>query len=83
MMYPLVGIMHGLYPILHDFKTGADYVLRSNGMPLYSEQDVSQPMNRLSAAKQQNPAALPMTAGAFVRAIRNQPDRVAANALEN
>lgn len=68
--YPLVGIMHGLYPILHDFKDGRDYVLKSNGMPLYSEQDVSLPMNRLPAAKVANPEAQPMTADAFIRQVR-------------
>ena len=83
MMYPLVGIMHGVYPILHDFKSGTDYVLRSNGMPLYSEQDVSLPMTRLSATKVQDPAAQPMTAGAFINAIRNQRDAILPSVLEN
>ncbi len=82
-MYPLFGIMHGLYPILHDFKSGQDFVLRSNGMPLYSEQDVSLPMSRLSDAKVHNPAAQPLTAGAFIRLIRNPPARPTPTAVEN
>lgn len=81
--YPLVAIMHGLYPILHDFKSGQDHVLKSNGMPLYSEQDVSLPMTRLSPVKEQNPAAPPMTAEAFIRAIRHSPVRATQPAVEN
>lgn len=73
MLSPLVGIMHGVYPILHHFASGQDYVLRSNGMPLYSEQDVSLPMTRLSAVKEANPAAQPMTAATFVRQVRQTP----------
>ena len=81
--YPLVGIMHGVYPILHNFKSGGDYVLRSNGMPLYSEQDVSLPMTRLSSVKVQNPAAPPMTADTFIRLVRQPPDRAPPSSLEN
>jgi len=69
-IYPLVAIMHGLYPIMKDAKTGTEYVLRSNGMPLYSEQDVSLPMTTLSAVKVQNPQALPMVAAEFIRKVR-------------
>ncbi len=73
-MLPLVALMHGVYPVLREASSGEAYVLRSNGLPLYSAQDVSLPMNRLSAVKQQNPSARPLTAGAFIRQIR---DRVA------
>lgn len=82
MLSPLVGIMHGVYPILHDFSSGQDYVLRSNGMPLYSAQDVSLPMTRLSPAKLLNPAARPMTAGAFALAVRQLANSVPQHALE-
>jgi len=71
-----VAMMHGVYPILREASSGEAYVLRSNGLPLYSAQDVSLPMNRLSAVKQQNPSARPLTAGAFIRQIR---DRVATS----
>lgn len=80
--HPLMGIMHGLYPILHDFKDGRDYVLRSNGMPLYHETDVSLPMTRLSAVKVKNPDALPMTADAFIRLVRHTPVRATKPAVE-
>jgi len=73
-MLPLVAMMHGVYPILREARSGEAYVLRSNGLPLYSAQDVSLPMNRLSTVKQQNPYARPLTAAAFIRQIR---DRVA------
>jgi hypothetical protein len=69
-VYPLVGMMHGRYPLFSDAKTGEKLVLRSNGMPLYSEQDVSLPMTKLSAAKTQDPAAKPMSADNFIRKIR-------------
>jgi hypothetical protein len=81
-IFPLFGIMHGLYPILHDFKTGQDFVLRSNGMPLYSEQDVSLPMSRLSDAKVNNPATSPLTADAFIRLIRRSPVRPTPSTVE-
>ena len=67
---PLVGIMHGLYPVYKDAKSGAEYVVRSNGMPLYSEQDVSLPMTTLSPAKVQNPNLSPMTVAAFTQKVR-------------
>lgn len=73
-MLPLVALMHGVYPVMPAAGSGEAYVLRSNGLPLYSAEDVSLPMNRLSAVKQQNPAARPLTAAAFLRQIR---DRVA------
>jgi hypothetical protein len=73
-MLPLVALMHGVYPIVREAGSGEAYVLRSNGLPLYGAQEVSLPMNKLSAVKQQNPSARPLTAGAFIRQIR---DRVA------
>ncbi len=69
-VYPLVAIMHGRYPVYHDAQSGTEYVVRSNGMPLYSEQDVSLPMTALSSVKVQNPAAKPMTVAAFEQKIR-------------
>jgi hypothetical protein len=67
---PLVGIMHGRYPIYRDAKSGQNYVVRSNGMPLYSAQDVSLPIAQASVFKQMNPAARPLTAAAFIGQIR-------------
>jgi len=70
-MYPLVAIMHGLYPVYHDVKSGLAYVVRSNGMPLYSEQEVSLPMSEASAVKTADPAAKPMSVAAFEQKIRS------------
>jgi hypothetical protein len=72
-IYPLVAIMHGLYPVVQVGKSQQEYVLRSNGLPIYHEQDVSLPIGALSAAKAVNPAALPMTAAAFISKIRMVP----------
>jgi hypothetical protein len=70
--YPLVGVMHGFYPIYRDQKSGQDYVARSNGMPLYHERDVSLPLMELSATKATDAQAKPMTAAAFASRIRAQ-----------
>lgn len=67
-MFPLVAMMHGVYPVMHEAKSGQDYVLRSNGRPLYSLQDVAQPME--TAARPANPSARPLTATAFIAQIR-------------
>ncbi len=69
-MYPLVAIMHGLYPVVKDEKSQKEYVLRCNGLPLYHEQDVCLPIGGRSVAKAANPAALPMTAQAFIQKVR-------------
>ena len=76
-MFPLVALMHGVYPIIREARTGEEYVLRSNGQPLSSAQDVSLPMTAPAAAKQRNSPTRPMTAGAFIRQIR---ERIAAQA---
>ena len=69
-MFPLVAMMHGVYPVMHEAKSGQEYVLRSNGRPLYSLQDVAQPMESVKAAKQPDPSARPLTATAFIAQIR-------------
>jgi hypothetical protein len=69
-MYPLVAIMHGLYPVYRDSQSNLEYVVRSNGMPLYTENDVSLPMSSLSTIKAQNPASRPMSVAAFEQKIR-------------
>ena len=72
---PLVAVMYGRFPILRDAKTGETFAVRSNGMPLYSEQDVAEPMTRLSAFKQRRTAAKPLTAAAFASKIRETSAR--------
>ncbi len=38
--FPLVGLMHGYFPIRRDVRTGTAQVLRANGSPLYSEKEL-------------------------------------------
>jgi hypothetical protein len=71
-MFPLVALMHGVYPIVHETRTGEDYVFRSNGLPLYSAQDVSLPIIKPAVAKPQSASARPLTAAGFSRQIRER-----------
>jgi hypothetical protein len=80
---PLVAIMYGRYPIYRDATSGEDYVVRSNGMPLYSEQDVSLPLTKLSTAKEANSGARPMTAAAFIGKIRAAAGANSSNVRQN
>lgn len=58
-MFPLVALMHGVYPILREARSGQEYVLRSNGLPLYSAQDVSLPLDRISPVKSRTRRPVP------------------------
>ena len=69
-IYPLVGIMHGLYVVYKEAQSGQELILRSNGLPLYSEQDVALPLMSWDAVKRLNPQARPMTTAAFTQKIR-------------
>jgi len=82
-MLPLVALMHGVYPVLREAKSGQEYVLRSNGMPLYSAQDVALPLNQLSSVKQRNPSARPLTPAAFIGQVRARATILATTHLEN
>ncbi|HEX2860223.1 MAG TPA: hypothetical protein VHN79_01230 [Lacunisphaera sp.] len=66
---PLVGMMHGRYMIRRDKRTGLDEVVRNNGQPLYSEQDVSLPPAAVSSASAA-PKARALTAADFAQSIR-------------
>ena len=81
-LYPLVAMMHGEYPILHEAKSGKAYVLRANGMPLYAADDVSLPMDRPSAALKQSTATSsvqPLSPAAFIQQIRLRAGRAQSN----
>jgi hypothetical protein len=84
-LYPLVAMMHGVYPILRDAKTGQSYMLRANGMPLYSTADVSLRMDQPSATLRQKNAATvrPLTPSAFAQEIRQRSARNQPNIREN
>ena len=79
--FPLVGLMHGHYPVVR-LSTNQDYVVRSNGLPLYHEQDVALPGSGRSAALAKNPSARPMTAAAFIQKIRMIPPAADTPQLE-
>ncbi len=70
-MFPLVAMMHGVYPVIHEARSGQDYILRSDGRPLYGLQDVAQTMDSVKAARQPA-AARPLTANAFIAQIRTR-----------
>lgn len=69
-MFPLVALMHGVYPVFHDARSGQNYVMRSDGRLLYSAQDVSRPPVGPGPVRKQHPAARPLTAAGFIRQIR-------------
>jgi len=62
---PLVALMHGRYPVKHDVHTGREYISRSNGEPLLSEQQVS----RTLAAESVNAATPPANSAAVSSAL--------------
>jgi len=68
---PLVALMHGRYPIKHEPGTGREYLTRSNGALLLSEQDVAKPMTRplTPAALGTAPAMSPADFSARIRAV--------------
>ena len=76
--FPLVGIMNGKYPVKHDAATGAAYVARSNGTPLYDAKDVKQEMGSASTAQAQHPGQAPLSPEAFASKIRETHNNQAA-----
>ena len=80
---PLTGLMHGYYPVRRDKRTGTDYVLRSNGKPLYSEQDVALPLAASSALLARNPHAPGLTAAEFTAKIRSSAAAAALRARQH
>lgn len=81
-MFPLVALMHGVYPVFHDAKSGQDYAMRSNGRLLYSAEDVSLPMTDPGSVKSRNPSARPLTAAVFIRQIRERVTTKVPSRLE-
>lgn len=69
---PLVALMHGRYPILHDAATGRAYVAREGRKPLYSEQDVSQPLETQATTQQKSTRAsiAPLSPEEFISRIK-------------
>lgn len=71
-MFPLVALMHGVYPIIREARSGEHYVLRSNGQALSRAEDVSQPMIAPAAGKPTDSPARSLTAAGFIRQIRER-----------
>ena len=73
MAYPLVGIMHGRYPVKTDAATNRRYIARSNGEPVQSTAEMSQPMAASAGTPQQRQAraAQALTPEQFISQIKN------------
>jgi len=71
-MFPLVALMHGVYPIIREGRTGEEFVFRSNGQPLQKAEDVSLSMTEPRAGRPPATLARPLTAAAFLRQIRER-----------
>lgn len=61
-IFPLLGIMHGRYPIQKDAGTGREYMTRSNHVPLQDPAEVALPMAEGSAAEMQRRMKTPALA---------------------
>jgi len=79
---PLVGLHHGYYPVRRDKRTGQDQVLRSNGKPLYSEQETALPESAASAIAARDPQARPLNCADFASRIRKSSKFSAREILE-
>lgn len=85
MAYPLVGIMHGRFPIRQDATTRRRYMIRNNGSPLQSTAEVAQPMTAGpgSPQQQQARAAQALTPDQFIQQIKQVAKTVGQHELEN
>jgi hypothetical protein len=68
--YPLVGIMHGKYPVKRDAKTGAAIVTRSNGAPLRDVREIRGDLEPITTAPAPVAGSAPLTPEAFAGKIR-------------
>jgi len=68
--FPLVGLMHGYFPVYRDIPTGRASVLRYNGQPLYSERQLDS--SGTPAANFRSATSRPMTPEAFRDRIQQQ-----------
>lgn len=73
-IYPLVGMMYGLYPVIRDDEQGEEgHVVRSNGEPLTTTAEVSTSLREHSGAANEELQSMlpPMTAEMFAQRIRS------------
>jgi hypothetical protein len=80
---PLTALMHGYYPIRRDKRTGADHVLRSNGKPLFHEQEVALPLAASNFLHARNPQAPGLTVAEFTSKIRGSAAAAALRAKQH
>ena len=69
---PLVGMTHGKYNVRKNKKTGREEVLRSDGQPLFNEQEVSQSTAAAKVTTLGSTTALPLTPADFSDRIRHK-----------
>lgn len=67
-LLPFVAMQYGQYLVQRDAKTRAAFVTRSNGRPLFSADEVAQPLGVAQAAMAAG--AKPLTPEAFAASIR-------------
>lgn len=69
--YPLVALMHGMYPVIRDEAADVAVVARANGAPLRNTAEVAAPLTHPEAGGEDPAAALPpMTLEQFQTRIR-------------
>jgi hypothetical protein len=79
---PLVGLMHGRYPVRHDSQ-GRDYITRSNGSPLYDTGDVALPMGTASQVKAAHASAPPLSVSDFISRIQTAVTQHSRGSIAN
>ncbi|RXK55855.1 hypothetical protein ESB00_08220 [Oleiharenicola lentus] len=70
LIVPLVGMMHGKYDVRKNKKTGRAEILRSDGQPLFHEQEVVLPTASAKASALNQTKALPLSPDEFATRIR-------------
>ncbi len=81
---PLVGLMHGRFPVRREAATGREYVARSNGAPLYNVNDLV--LSMAAAAPKQSAlqaGAPPLSVADFISQIRTAAKNIPRPSSEN
>ncbi len=76
---PLVGVMHGSYPLVVDPATQTERVTRGNGQPLARVDDVALPFIQSTHPAFRLSAGGGLTVGEFERAIQQELSRVSTH----
>lgn len=71
---PLVGLMHGFYPVRRDTRTGEAQVLRYDGRLLYNSQDLSPATTGAAAVR--SPTDRPLTPESFRNLVQQQQNDI-------